>query len=309
MNSPSSKTSPWRERLSFGYRSRRSLRHANHAPNHSYRQAFMPHNRRGLRRQIVMGGFAWLLAIGLGLTASARAATINFFDGVFNNADWSATKIVDTTTGSAASFTAFQQPTLGNPTFHRETTHVFGAGAIRVGHLRNVGGSPFTYDPSSSGAINTLDVAYDLVHRTPTLGAVGYALLLRQGGKYYTHPLDNIFPNVWSGYSHTGFTSASFFELLTPGAGINLSSNPNFSATGSLIEFGYVTSNSHSTQGVIVTKTSGIDNFGLTLNTVPEPASLISIVFGATAIGGFAAWRKRRMRQRTPVAKALFGTE
>src|SRR5690349_17797474 len=107
MNSPSSRTNPWRERLSFGYRSRRSLRHANHAPNHSYRQAHMPHNRRGLRRQIVVGGFAWLLAIGLGMASPARGATINFFDGIFNNADWAATKIIDTTSGSAATFSAF----------------------------------------------------------------------------------------------------------------------------------------------------------------------------------------------------------
>jgi hypothetical protein len=243
-----------------------------------------------------MGGFAWFLAIGLGMTATARAAIINFTDGIFNNADWSASKIVDTTPGTAATFSAFQQPVNGNPTFHRETTHVFGIGAIRVAHLRNVGGSPFTYDPSSSGAINTISINYDLVHRTPNLGAVGYGLLLRQNGKYYTNPIppDNIFPNAWSGFSHLGLTSANFFELLVPGTGVNVFSNPDFSATGSLIEFGYVTSNSHGGAGVIVTKTSGIDNYGLRLDTVPEPATLITTIVGSLTAVTVVAWRKRR---------------
>lgn len=301
MNS-SNQATPWRQRLSFGYRSRRSPRHSNSGTNHSYRQAFLPHNRRGLRRQIVMGGFALLVAVGLGMASSARAATINFFDGVFNNGDWTGSKIVDTTTGSSATFSAFQLPANGNPTFHRETTHNWDAGVIRVAHLRNIGGSPFTYNPSSSGAINTLNISYDLVHRTPNLGAVGYSLLLRQNGKYYTHPIDNIFPNTWTSFSHPGFTSASFFELLVPGASANLTSTPDFSATGSLIEFGYVTSNSHSTAGTIVTKTSGIDNFALTLNTVPEPSAIVTIIGGLTSVGAWRVWRRRRAKLAESVA-------
>jgi hypothetical protein len=242
-----------------------------------------------------MGGFAWLLAVGLGMASSARAATINFFDGVFNNADWTGAKIADTTAGSSAAFAAFQQPVGGNPTFYRQTTHSWGTGGLRVAHLRNIGGMPFTYDPSSSGAINFIDVGYDLIYQFGPPGAVGYSLLLRQGGKYYAPPIDSIFNNVWTPFAHPGLTAANFGELLVPGLGVNIASNPDFSATGSLIEFGYQTANSQGTN-TIVTKVSGIDNFRLRLDTVPEPSTYILTLLGSISIGGFAAWKKWRLR-------------
>jgi hypothetical protein len=307
MNVASGRTATWRPRALFCYGNRRSLSSVRCSLTHSYRQAYLPHNRRGLRRQTVTGGFAWLLAVGLIAGSSARAATVNFFDGIFNNGDWSAAKIADTTAGSSATFSALQQPAGGNPTFYRQTTHNWTLGGLRVGHLRNVGGSPFTYTPSSQGAINTIDISYDLIYQQGPAGAVGYGLLLRQNGKYYSHPIDSVFANSWSTFSHIGFTNTSFSELLVPGLGVNPLSNPDFSAAGSLIEFGYQTSNSHGNSGVIVTKVSGIDNYGLTLHTVPEPASVISMIVGAVSIGGFAMWRKRRMNAGS-TATALVGT-
>ncbi|MCC7084805.1 MAG: hypothetical protein IT427_07340 [Pirellulales bacterium] len=308
MNAPTSQAIPWRQRAPFGYRTQRMLHYTEHATRHSYRQAFLPHNRRVLRRQIVTGGFAWLLAVGLGLTTSARAATINFIDGVFNNADWTGTKIADTTAGASAAFIALQQPAGGNPTFYRQTTHSWGLGGLRVAHLRNIGGMPFTYNPSSSGAITSLDYGYDLIYQMgPPGGAVAYSLLLRQGGKYYAPVVDNIFANSWTSFTHLGLTSSNFYELLTPGLGINILSNPDFSATGSLIEFGYQSANSQATTHVF-TKVSGIDNFRMRMQTVPEPEAVISIAVGVIVMGGFAVWKTRQMRPRvSPEAVGLGG--
>ncbi len=221
-----------------------------------------------------------VLAIGAFFVASAAsAATITFFDGDFAGADWSATKIVDTTAGATASFVAVQGSTGGNPGAYRQVTHAFDAGNIYVGHLA----SGATYDPSASGAIVSLDYSYDLIHINPPAGqAVAYAIVIEQGGSWYSStPFDAIFPETWTGFGAAALTAANFARRAGNGP-----STPDFSDTGGVMSFGYLSANANTGGAPGLVRISGIDNWRVELTTVPLPAGawLLATAFSAVLI-------------------------
>ena len=206
----------------------------------------------------------------LGATGT-RAGAINILaDGTFNNADWTAAKVVDTTSGATATFAAAQVGSGGNPSAYRMTDMIYFQGTVEVSHLS----TPSVYNPAASGAINSINYTYDLIETDPPFqGAqVGYFLLLSQGGTLYgSSQEDFVQAASWSTFGASGLTSADFGNVTA--TGFFGTSHPDFSASGAPIDFGYLTGNTAMSARTTATH-SGIDNFSVTANTVPEPTAI-----------------------------------
>lgn len=224
----------------------------------------------------------------LGLSAGAAQAAVSYFDGVFNNADWGLVVLTNATgTGSTASGT--QVPTGGNPNEFR-----------RVQHTLNVTGSPFngavfsfhintnaTYNPAISGAITSIDYSEDDINFIPETvvpgNGQGSGLLIVQGGRYYRQqsPLfimpHSQFAN-WASNAAPGLIASDFAEVSLTGI-INAGSNPDFSAGGGIITFGFHRGNSGN--GGYSTDT-GIDNWSVRVIPAPSAAAILGLAGVAT---------------------------
>lgn len=221
-----------------------------------------------------MTTFRFALVGWLCLASAAHAATVTFADDTFSDAAWSATKILDTTSGGAASFSAGQAGSAGNPGSFRETVHTYSLGSIVVAHAH----APATYDPSVSGGIVSVDFGYDLIHLNPPPGqAVAYSIVLVQNGNYYrAASYDTIFGASWQSFARTGLVAGDF--VLIAGTG---PATPDFSAGGGTIQAGFVSANTNTGGAASISRTSGIDNWRVSFHSVPEP--IVSWLLGAAA--------------------------
>lgn len=215
---------------------------------------------------------------------SACAANIShavtFTDSQFLNANWTASKVYDSTPGASATFSAFHNGSGGNPSDYRHTIHNYASGQMAIYHENNLASCNIV----PSNPITTIDYSFDSkVFSVGASGAVAYGLALRQGSNIYIH-YNIVLPGPWSTFSFTGLTAANFTALV--GAG-----TPNFSLAGPM-EFGYFTANG--TSGGATFSESGIDNWRVTANcVVPEPSSSI-------ALAGFAGALLLRRRASRP---------
>jgi len=230
-----------------------------------------------------------MLAVLAGVAGSSQAAT-NYFDGIFNNSDWSLT-VLTNATGTGSTAQGFQVNAGGNPNEFREVRHqlnVTGSpfnGAVFSFHLNN---NAF-YTPNTQGAISYIDYSEDDINFLNQVGdGQSAGLLILQSGKYYrqTSPL---FVMPYSGYSTwtnnaaNGLVATDFAEVTLAGV-VMLSSNPDFSATGTTMQLGFHRGNSGNSG---YDTDTGIDNWHVSI--VPEPVS-----FGLLALGGL--WVLKRTR-------------
>jgi hypothetical protein len=238
------------------------------------------------RKSLILSAvFAPLLTLGSAMPASALV--YNYFDTTFVNTDWTANKIADTTPSAAATFVTGQVLVGGSPIApftpeYRQTSHTYGAGAIIVSHQALF----FNWTPLPLEQATSLDYTYDLEHLTAGTigGAVGYSPAIFQGSDVFRLPFDNIFQRDWVRFGGTSIPISAFLKV-DPATALLLPFTPSDT---SLMGFGYVSANSATG---LTTKVSGLDNFGIRLNTtiVPEPASL-------TALTGAALLVLRRRR-------------
>jgi hypothetical protein len=144
--------------------------------------------------------------------------------------------------------------------------HTYPQGAIQVAHLNNLA----IYDPASQGAIASINYSYDLRHYDPPSNqAVAYSLLILQNGIYYATSVDNIFTDSWQQFPHTNVTASMFTRLSKKGP-----MNPDFSCSGKKIQFGFRSGNSNpNPTNTFSTRTSGIDNWSVTVNSAPIPSA------------------------------------
>ena len=224
----------------------------------------------------------------------AACATVNFSDGNFTSG-WSDPHLV-VVDSSNFSIVTSNPVTGGNPNFYRQEDH----SGTRNGSAIDLAGfnmlalnSAATYDPSSQGAILSIDYAYDVIHLGGNV-AVAVAPGLSQGGKTYRffNGGQAAIASVWSAIAANGLTSFSFHEVTNSGVyatTIDANSHPDFSASGGQITFGYIVANGW---GGTINATTGIDNWSVTLNTeTPEPATWSAMLIG---LGAITAARVRR---------------
>jgi hypothetical protein len=177
-----------------------------------------------------------------------------FLDVDFN-AGWTHTILAKTPSTATLTVTAMTAGGSVTPPYRRVEHLNFSSIVVAHVHL------PSTYDPAT-GSVATISYSYDLLGISlPTGQAVAYRLLLVQSGSHYAGPNDAISAATWTGFPTKTLTAASFTKVA--GTGPN---QPDFSCKGGRMTFGYVTANSSGSAGVNLTRTSGIDNWKVTVN-------------------------------------------
>lgn len=204
------------------------------------------------------------------IVSRAARLTVNasLFDADFADANWTTTKIYDTTAASGATVTATQQTSGGNPGAFRETTQQWiGGNGVSLGleaaHLL----SSATHDPAQAGAIDHIDFSFDVIILSQHGGATGISIfpLLVQNGQYYQAsdvPDGGSPPNLVA-WTHEVFSRKTELDFVNINAGPGTGSvNPDFSSSGAPIQFGYGTGNGSATS-VPTTTVSGVDNWNV----------------------------------------------
>ena len=242
-----------------------------------------------------MQKFLRLLRILAALPAFAspclEAASFEFSDGVFDDANWSTATLIDTTPGRLFAVAAGQATAGGNPADYRMLVHESSSpGTAAVLLLSGHYYLPRTFEPARDGAIESLDVRFDGISFDSTAGAMGYALLVRQAGAdYVAYGGPTLNGEGWQRFAMTGLT-ADAFGLVTS-SGFDDSRRPDFSPTGSSITLGFAALNG--TFGVSTNK-GGIDNWHVSIRTatpVPIPSAALLLVTGVMALPW---WRRQR---------------
>lgn len=229
----------------------------------------------------------------VGMALPVQAVTL-ISDGSFNNTDWSAIKVADSTVSGDASVVAAQTGTGGNPGAHRDIIHIWdvvpSGVSVAFAHLF----TPLTFDPST-GTITSLSVSFDaMCDVAPIVNAIGFGPVLKQDGVYYAHSSGAaaIVGNGWTSLNFANLTELSFFDYYNTGV-----AHPDFSAAGSPIQLGFwssnggsgFTSNNHSASG-------GVDNFQInaTIAPIPEPSQFALALAGFAGVVGLVVRRFRR---------------
>lgn len=246
-----------------------------------------------VRNSAIGSGFARRIAVPAAIAAAAlatqAASAAVYFDGIFNDPDWTLTGFTNAT-GVGSFGAAFQMPVGGNPTQYRIIRHNLVVSNPGNGHYTSVHIKPTaTYDPSSQGAISYIDYSEDSLNLLNQPGnGQGSGLAILQGGKYYIQR-NPILVMPYSGYSTwaanvaNGLLATDLYEIDNTGF-MNPISNPDFSASGGIMQLGFWRGNSGN--GSYNTE-CGIDNWNV--NIVPSPASIALM-----GMGGLLAARRRR---------------
>ncbi len=196
---------------------------------------------------------------------------------------------------------------------YAEFTDEGGFGRVRI-HL---GGSPTNsyvlsaqintsavYDPITEGAIDSIDYS-ELARVWDTeFNTYGGAtmLALEQNEQIYATGYQNIRettatpPSPWYTITFSDLVASSFGLVFSNGVR-DFSQNPDFSATGTQITFGFARNGSH-TYSFGVDRYTDIDNWRVEITSttpppIPEPATMLLLGSGLI---GLAGYRKRTRR-------------
>lgn len=216
----------------------------------------------------------------IAIATPAGAATITLSDQVFDDADWT---IATLELGGGGIVNASQALTGGNLGEYRNVVNevVNGPGTIRGFHLNTTA----VYDPSTQGAIASLDYYEDSIMFDGFGQGQASAAALFQDGIYY-YSTRRVLANQLNSWTSQSILSLTALEF-TDG---NLAT-PDFSSSGGLITFGFARSNSIPGAGGYIID-AGIDNWAVSINTVnPVPVPAALWLFG-TALFGLAGLRR-----------------
>jgi hypothetical protein len=241
-------------------------------------------------------------------TLSSLAAAQTVSDNTFLNTDWSLTQF---TAGNGGSSTATQALSGGNPGAFRNVTDVLNAapaGGLETIVLSTSIYTPFTYTPSVSGAIASINYSED---HACTAGCFGNGQstgpALKQGANLYI--LSSSLPITgpaltWAPLVLNGLTAADFglVNVTSGGAIFDNTQHPDFSASAAPIQVGFFRANG--TFGAGYTLSAGIDNWQVTVTAAAPPAAFtpvptlsewaLMLLAIAVALTGFASTRRWR---------------
>lgn len=210
----------------------------------------------------------FLILLILCIASLAVGQTV-FTDDSFFDADWTTTIFtLNNPTGVSSSA---HEAVGGNPDDHRSITtnatcddwDMFGCRAIVI-EIR----VEAIYDPATSGQIHYLSYGEDQKCATAdgcNGGGYSWFPAIVQDGTFYIHVHGgSTGGDSWTTAQLTSIDATEFGEVaLAQFAWHDLSSNPDFSASGAPIQFGYARANSISS-----TRTGRIDNWTFGVNTV-----------------------------------------
>jgi len=204
-------------------------------------------------------------------TITLHLDRVALFDTDFLPGTWTSTKTFDWTPGALATTSTVTQPSGGAPGAYRETTHTWSNGGLIVSHMNPL----WVIDPAPEPIYSVTFLAQaNHVTWTTIGGAVGLLCTVRQNGFWFGGPTINVTAPTWVSYNQE-LTSEDFTNVHGFGP-----LRPDFSATGTPLEFGYMTSNSAT--GGPVTKIIGVDSVFIRANLAPTCTNMV----GATACYG-----------------------
>ncbi len=190
----------------------------------------------------------------------------------------------NTSNGSAA-----RVSTGGNTGAYFQVVHTFTTGdTIWTGGIKN----DYSYNPSVDGAIATLAVTSD-VRQIANDGSSAWQLVVEQAGqRYYSYPWDSFSGGSWLSVTASNLSATDFDTNPWVGySGISpTGNNPDFGSTGAPIQFGFMFGNRIIGNGTL-TNTLGLDNFSVSVATVPIPAT--AWLFGSGLLGLIGIARKK----------------
>lgn len=216
------------------------------------------------------------------LLAPAATANVIFSDGVFKPTDWQLISI--DVGGNGSNTTVSQVLNGGNPNEYRRVLNVVTSNpndAIWGLHIY----TPGAYDPTNQGAVSSVCYSEDAILFAGGGSGEASGMVIEQAGKYYVGPSHATNFQNWTNISDPALFATNFREIDTTTGAINPISNPDFSAAGSVMSFGFFRANS--TSGGAYTRDGGIDNWSVCI--VPAPGAL-----SALAGAGLLALRRRR---------------
>jgi hypothetical protein len=251
-----------------------------------------------------MAGFLFAASIVLAPFSSTAAS---FSDGFFDDLDWSLTVlayrdlVLDATAGSSS---AVQEATGGNPTHFRRTDIAINPSGTPGNLVVSVSfQNAAIHDPQTQGAVSSVDFQLD-ARGVEFSHVMGFAV--RQGGNIYLVLLSSgfFFPDSnWQSYQLLGLTESDFglcgdrFPPLCTGSG-----TPDFSDSGTPLEFGYYLASS-SSESIAGSTQVDTDNWIVTVDAVPRVPTLarpglvtLTVLLLATAILGGAWFGDLRQR-------------
>lgn len=238
-----------------------------------------------------------LLAVLLLPLTPVWGATI-FTDGTFNPGDWNT---VVAAQGAGVNHVATQQPAGGNPGAYLQFRSDFppiptGSQAFYTADLFSMG---FVWDPAVDGPIGQILYSFDLlwvesVGFNTSVGHFHRPVLLQDGVRYTLGTSSNSVTTIIPEWTSFNFDSSSAADWLRVGG----SGNPDFSAGGGLIEFGFRVSLGSVCSGPVgftcdaAAATSGLDNLQVQIlnprdpgpSEIPEPGTVALLGAGLSGL-------------------------
>ena len=197
--------------------------------------------------------------------AVSSMPSVVFQDAEFLPADW-ATSSIASPAQNGPTNSEERATTGGNPDAFRRMTYTLTAGpsSLRVFNASQAS----SYDPSSQGAIYTIDFTEDCIvaSSSPSIGSVDSKLLIQQGArKYTTGPTIACSTPAWLHVATWPSLSVANFVLVDgPACGAG-ESCPDFSASGAPLQFGYIRDARQAASAPAASIVHGIDNWKVTV--------------------------------------------
>jgi hypothetical protein len=231
--------------------------------------------------------------VGLAFAREAPASTLIFADDTFEGADWSF-QLFNFHTGGTA--TPSQPLGGGNPGAYQEVAYATNLAtdpadnaAIYVFHAF----AGAVVDPASDGAIASVDYFWDV--RAVSGGGTFSGPALMQGGNVYVSAglleLTGT-GTTWRSVSRVGVLDVNYGRIQDV-LEIDPAQDPDFSASGAPITFGYFSALAGALGGPAAGATAGFDNWSVDVHLVPEPRLAALLV-----LAGVHAARRGRRRGR-----------
>jgi hypothetical protein len=243
--------------------------------------------------------------LGLSLAATGAAHAAGTTVGDMDPADWTRTVI---STAGVPSYGAVAPASGGNTGSFWEFTLT--SPTVAPGQTAQVREAflfkDAVYDPGLLGALGSVSIGFDTRTFSSNVGGASVAFggfataTVQQGGRFYSATqigAQQIGPGDWASFDFTSFDAGDWLEL-------NTNATPDFSAAGSVLNFGFRISIGGScpptSPGSCAgpSTISGLDNFRFelqpdaTVTPVPEPGTWALMLAGL----GLTGWAARRRR-------------